>query len=593
MQKTTSPENGTHSRLQQLRSLIPYLRQYKKQLWLGFLFILLTNIVALVQPIILKRTVDALGGEISSSQLLMYVGAILLAALLEGVFLYYMRQTLIVMSRYVEFDLRNDVFAHLQKMSLRFFHNYSVGDIMARMTNDLNAIRSVAGPGIMYFCNTAVLLIGTIAVMLYLSPYLTLFAMLPLPIMVILVYKLMQKIHDIFKRTQEEFSDITTHAQENISGIRVVKAYVQEQMEQDRFEKLNKLYIDDNMRLAAIRGVLWSSMGFLSGIGILIILWLGGARVIGGGITLGVLVAFFTLLGRLTWPMIALGWVINLTQQGIASMGRINELLQTAPDIQESPQVRTDIRTIRGDIEFRNASFSYNGSPVLDNIDLKIPHGQTLAIVGRIGSGKSTLVNLIPRLIDLTSGDLLIDGIPIAEIPLPLLRKHIGYVQQETFLFSDTIRGNISLGLENASDAEVMEAAMISQLYNDVESFPKQFETMLGERGINLSGGQKQRTAISRAVIQKPSILILDDALSAVDTYTEEEILKRLRRLMKDRTSLIVSHRISTIRDADQIIVLENGRIAEQGTHRSLLKLDGIYADLFRKQQLEQELEAL
>lgn len=576
-----------------LLALLPELLKYKKRLVPGFLFILLTNFAGLFQPVLLQRAIDALKGEISEWGLLAYAGAILAVSFAEGVFLFLMRQSIIVASRYIEYDLRNRFFAHLQRMAMRFFHRYSTGDLMARATNDLNSVRALVGPGIMYFVNTIVLFIGALIVMLSLSPELTAYAVLPLPVMVLLVARLMRRIHDIFKRTQEQFSAMTTHAQENISGIRVVKAYVQENREIDYFRQLNAEYIDQNMRLAKIRGLLWASMGFLAGLGSLIILWIGGGKVAAGEMTIGTLAAFFALVGRMTWPMVALGWVINMTQQGIASMGRINEILRIEPDIRADSQVDQSIQTIRGEIEFRHVSFRYTSRNVLEDIDLKIEQGKTLAVVGPVGSGKTTLINLIPRLLEATQGTVFIDGRPIAEIPPDVLRKHIGYTPQETFLFSETIRENINFGVENASFDDTVAAAKIAQVLQEIESFPQRFETLLGERGINLSGGQKQRTAISRAIIRKPSILLLDDALSSVDTYTEEEILKRLRRVMRDRTCVITSHRISTIRDADEIIVLQQGRIVERGSHETLLAKAGVYADLFRKQQLEAELETL
>lgn len=584
-----------NEKIQHLRSLLPYLKKYRKRLLQGFLFIILSNGIGLFQPLVIKRAIDSLGGEIELQTLVGYAGLILAIALVEGVFLYLTRQTIIVTSRYIEYDLRNDFFAHLQKMSMRFFIKYTTGELMARATNDLNAVRSLVGPGIMYFFNTSVLLLGTLVVMVILNPKLTLFSLLPLPIMVIVVSRLMRKIHDIFRKAQEQYARITTHAQENISGIRVVKAYVQEALEKQRFERLNRQYIAHNLKLAKIRGTLWSSMSFLSGLASMIVLWIGGALITREELTIGALTAFFALLARLTWPMIALGWVINLTQQGIASMARLNEIFNTPPEIADHPQiVRKDIHSIRGDIEFVNVSFSYNGRPVLKHINLKIPHGKTFAIVGHVGSGKTTLLNLIPRLIEPTEGQILIDGIPIQSIPLDVLRRHIGYVPQETFLFSDTLKENIAFGIDRSiGEDELIEATRISQLYNEIQHFPDRFETMLGERGINLSGGQKQRAAISRAVVRKPSILLLDDALSSVDTYTEEEILKRLRQIMKERTCILVSHRISTIRDADTIIVLENGEIVERGTHDSLIAKDGLYADLYRKQLLEEELEEL
>lgn len=576
-----------------MRSLTPYLLKYRKRLLYGFLFILLTNIIALAQPLILKEAVDSLKGNITWEILSYYSLAIVGVVALEGVFRFLMRQMVIVVSRQVEYDVRNDFFSHLQKMSLRFFHRFSTGDLMARATNDLNAVRELVGPGIMYSVNTLILLTGTLVVMFSLSPMLTLYALIPIPVMAFLVYKFMGRIHDIFKVAQQEYSKITTHVQENVSGIRIVKAYVQEENEKSRFRAFNEPYIERNLQLAKIRAFLWPCMGFLSGIGMMIVLWLGGVKISDGGLTLGVLVAFFTLLNRLTWPIIALGWVINLTQRGIASMGRINEILATPAEIQDTPKTRREIKRIYGEIEFKNVSFRYQDEPILKNINLKIPAGKTLAVVGAIGSGKSTLLNLIPRLLEVTEGEILIDGKPIKEIPLDVLRKHIGLAPQETFLFSDSIAENIRFGAPDSSDTQVSQSADISQILNDVNEFPDGFATMLGERGINLSGGQKQRATISRAVIREPSILLLDDALSSVDTHTEEEILSRLRKTMHDRTTIIVSHRISTIYDADEIIVLKDGQIAQQGTHDQLVVQPGAYVELFKKQQLESELEAL
>ena len=587
-----SPEANPESKFDQLRSLFPYLSKYKFKIFLGFIFILLTNIVAVIQPIYIKKAIDSLETVSSEKALIFYALSLLGIAFLEGVFLFFMRQTIIVMSRYVEYDLRNDFFAHLQKISIRFFHRHPTGDLMARATNDLNAVRALVGPGIMYFVNTTIRLIGTLVVMLSINHMLTFFALLPFPIMVYVVAKMMIRIHDSFKRSQELYAEITTHAQENISGIRIVKAYIQEEFEKQRFAVLNQKYVNERLSLAKTRSLLWGCMGFIAGLGVLIVLWIGGNLVAKGTISIGDLTAFFTLFTQLTWPMVALGWVINLTQQGVASMARINEIMHIEPEIDLNSNGRKPEK-IAGEIEFKNVNFSYDATPVLCDLNLHIKPGTTLAIVGRTGSGKSTLANLIPRLLQPTGGEILIDGIPIEQLSLAELRRNIGYVPQETFLFSESIAENIAFGVEEALPEEIENAGKLSQVHEDILQFAKQYDTMLGERGINISGGQKQRTAISRAIIRDPAILILDDALSAVDTYTEENILRELRKELVNRTNIIISHRISTIQDADHIIVLENGAIVEQGDHEALLQQNGLYANLYQMQLLEESLEEL
>ncbi len=555
----------------------------------GCAFVVATNLFALFAPWVLKQAIDALKSGITQRALLGYAGLIVVVAFFGGVFRFLMRKTMIGVSRHIEYDLRNDFFAHLQKLSQTFYHEYKTGDLMARATNDLEAVRQVVGPAIMYSLNTVTSLIFFVA-MFHIDAHLALLSMVPFPIMAATVHQLARRLNKAHKEIQTQYATITSKVQENLSGIRVVKAYAQEEGEIARFRELNADFIDLNLGMVKIRGLMFAAMGLLVGVGDLIILWFGGLRVMDGSLSLGEFVAFFSYLGMLTWPMIALGWVINLFQQGAASMGRLNRIFESMPDIRDS-DTPVRIEHIEGDIEFRGLSFAYDGVPVLQNIDLKVPKGTTLAIVGPTGSGKSTLVNLIPRLIQATEGQVLIDGHPVEEIPLSVLRRSIGYVPQDTFLFSDTIAANIAFGVEDAPDGEVRAAAEVSHVYDDIMAFPRQFETLLGERGINLSGGQKQRTAIARAVLRNPSILLLDDSLSAVDTYTEEAILQQLREIMRDRTSIIVSHRISTVKDADVIGCLDNGRICELGTHDELVRLGGNYAALHEKQLLEEALE--
>lgn len=585
--------NPLHA-LRELKALLPYLRKYRGPvLWGGF-FIIATNIFALLLPRVIQEAIDGLEKDLNARALLVAAGLILGVSAGEGFFRYLMRQTIIVVSRLVEYDLRNDFFRHLQNMARSFYHRHATGDLMARATNDLNSVRTVLGPGIMYSANTVVVGLGAFAAMMFMNQKLTLLAMLTFPFMVVIVNRTMEKIHSTYERIQAQFSKITTRVQENLSGIRVIKSYLREDFEIAQFSELNRVYMEDNVALGKTEGVLWAGMGFLSGFGVLLLLYVGGLEVIAGNLTKGQFVAFFTYLSMLTWPMIALGWVINVVQQGTASMGRLNRILETPAEIRDDEHTDHRINSIRGEIEFQNVSFAYNeNATALRHINLKIPAGMTLAIVGHTGSGKSTLVNLIPRLLDATEGRLLIDGHDLKTIPLEVLRREIGFVPQETFLFSETIKENIEFGLQNGDGASMISAAKIARVHEEVEGFAERYDTMLGERGINLSGGQKQRTAIARAVVRQPRILILDDALSSVDTYTEDAILQGLRGVMRERTSIIISHRVSTVRDADLIIVLKDGRIAEKGTHDLLLLHNGLYAELSRMQQLEEDLETL
>ncbi len=579
---------------------MPYLRKYRIPLFWGFCTVVMSNILTVIQPRIIGQAIDTLKAGLETqhvdSAALMYYGLLVVGlSLVSGFFTFLTRQTIIVTSRHIEFDLRNDFLAHIQKLSLSYFQNTATGDIMAHATNDINAVRNVLGPGIMYPTDTCMTFTMVLVMMLLSDWKLTLMALIPLPVVSYVVYRLGKLINEKFEGRQEQFSRLTMRAQENFSGIRIVKAYVREVYEIGVFRDMSQDYLEKNLVLAKIQSVMWPLMFLLVGSSLVLTVYFGGLQVIRGTISLGTLTAFFGYLTLLIWPMIAFGWVTNILQQGAASMERLAKIFDSEPEIQNQPDIRSEMTSIRGEICFRNVTFSHLGarSPTLKNIDLTIPQGMTIAVVGYTGSGKSTLLNLIPRLYDATEGEVLIDGVNIKQIPLQNLRSAIGYVQQETFLFSDSLLENISYGTDNGTADHAREAAEVSQVAKDIGEFPMGYETIIGERGITLSGGQKQRTSIARAVMRNPKILILDDALSAVDTYTEEEILQRLRTVMKDRTSIIVSHRISTVKDADMIVVMNEGCIAERGTHEELVAFGGIYAELYEKQLLEEELEQL
>lgn len=574
--------------------LYGYLKKYRVPMIAGISYIVLTNLFQLATPLVTARAIDSLKTPVLS-QILINCAILVGLAFISGIFRYLMRDTLIGVSRKIEYEMRNDYYAHLQKMSSAFFQHNKTGELMALATNDLNAVRNLLGPGIMYSINTIVTTIIAVSVMLSIDPTLTLWAMMPFPFVVLVLYHFINIIHERFRLIQEQFSTLTARAQENISGIRVIKSYVQENHEIQKFQEINKDLIRRNLSLAKLDAFLWGVIPAIIGIGVLIVLWQGGLRIIAGKTTVGYILAFIMYQGLLAWPMMALGWVANLLQRGKASMERIYDIMETEPIIRDLPDVRQDVQTIAGSIEFKNVSFAYDGNaePVLKNINLKLPAGKTVAIVGHTGSGKTTLINLIPRLYDVSRGKLLIDGQDVRKIPLEVLRRNIGLVPQETFLFSETLHDNIAFGVQETSIPEIQEAAMVSRINVDLDQLPQGMDTMLGERGVNLSGGQKQRTAISRAVIRKPKILILDDAMSAVDTFTEKEILNRLRPIMRDRTSIIISHRTSTVKDADLIVVLEEGQIAEMGNHDQLMDRNGIYRELYEKQLLEESLEEL
>lgn len=586
--------------MRSLLKLWKYLRKYKKKIYLGFLFILLSNILSVFVPLFIRDGIDELRQQISSPALVRYALLIVGVTLFSGIFRFLIRQTIIVASREIEYDLRNDLWSHLQKLSLRFYQNTKTGDIMAHATNDINAVRSFLGPAVMYSFDTLTLFVFTLALMFSIDVELTFLSLLPFPVLSVFVYVFGKKIHILFTKIQEHFSVLTAKAQENLSGIRIVKAYVREESEIEHFRKLSYEYFKKNLRKIKVESLFRPILFIVIGSSIMIIMWFGGKKVIDGELTLGEITAFILYMGYLIWPAIAFGWITNITQQAAASQKRLNVLFAIEPEIKDSELTNYSINKLNGEIEFKNVYFRYrdNLSYVLENINLKIPVGSTFAIIGHTGSGKTTLVNLLLRFYDIREGEILIDGYDIKTIPLKILRDQISYVPQETFLFSDTLKNNITYGLNSFPTEEyvnqrVNEAVRIAHLTPDVESFPHGLETMIGERGITLSGGQKQRTSIARAVAKGGKILILDDCLSAVDTNTEEIILKNLKEFMKGRTCLIISHRISTIKDADQIIVLENGKIAERGTHDELVDLNGIYYRIYQKQLLEKELEEI
>jgi ATP-binding cassette subfamily B protein len=496
------------------------------------------------------------------------------------------------MSRDIEFDLRNDFFAHLLRLPPEYFARHRTGDIMARATNDLNAVRMMLGPGVMYWTETMFTFLFAISVMAWVDWRLTLLALLPAPLISGVVVLFGRYIHERFERIQQMFADISSRVQETLAGVRVIRAYVQEKAEMAEFERLNREFIRENIRLARTSGLFMPLLQALVGLGFLIVLWAGGMRLLDARISAGNFVMFYSYMGMLIWPMIALGWVVNLMQRGQASLGRIREVMTELPSI-ATPLQPKGRGAVRGEIEFQAAEVSWGATAALRGVDLKISAGSTVAIVGHTGSGKTTLVRLIPRLLDVTSGAVLVDGIDVRQWDLKDLRSSIGFVPQETFLFSATLAENIAFGVEHASRDEIRRAAEMAGLGPDLERLPKGLDTVVGERGITLSGGQQQRTAIARALLRNPRILILDDALSSVDTMTEERILNQLSALMKDRTTILISHRVSTVRHADRIYVLENGVIAEEGTHDELVGLGGYYADLYEKQLLEEELEAI
>lgn len=589
MEESTS-QNG--SRLKRFSTVTKYLKRYRPYLALGGVAIILTNLLALTIPYITKLIFDLLENGGSSGQILRLVLLSIGLAILAGLFRFFVRRTIIWASRRIEYDLRGELFTHLLKLSPSFYHQARTGDIMARATNDLEAVRMMIGPGIMHISNTFVTLVIAISFMLYLSPKLTLYALAPMIVFPIVVNRLGNLVHKRFVKIQQHFSELTATAQENIAGIRVVKAYRQEQAETKNFASMSNKYVDLNMDMARLYGVFFPLIMFLSSGLNLAVLYYGGLDVMNGSIPFGTLVAFFAYLSMLVWPMFALGWVVSLYQRGTASLDRINRILFTKPEI-KNHDGKLYTGEMKGKIEFRNLRFKYNGNYVLDGINLTIEPGQTVGLVGMTGSGKTTLVSLLSRLYPVKRGQVFIDGIDINDWELKALRCRIGFATQEPFLFSDTVAENIRFGFGEAEMDLITAASETAALSKDIEAFPDGYNTMIGERGITLSGGQKQRTAIARAILIEPAILILDDATSSVDTETEDEINERIKSVLKQRTAIIISHRISAVKEADVILYLQDGRIVEQGSHDQLLKLGGNYAELYRSQLLAMELEKL
>ncbi len=600
---------------QAVRRLLPYALRYRRRFATGLVCAVLTTVIALVSPWILKYAVDELHQGVTRAKLAFYAALLVAVGVAGGAFRFLMRRIIVGLSREIEYDIRNDFFARLQAMPAAYFQARRTGDLMSRATNDLNAVRMMVGPAVMYAVNTGIVFVIALALMISIDARLTLLALVPLPFVSLSVKVFGSAIHRRFDRIQAQLAELSALVQEALSGVRVIRAYRQEAFEAERFRRANREYVERNRRLIRLQGLFYPSLSFFLGLAALLVLWQGSRAVIQGRMTLGEFVAFNGYLTMLSWPMIAFGWVTNMLQRGLASWRRMLEVLEAVPSITDA-HARPALahRRIAGAVEVRDLTFAYDGRPVLDHVSFTAAPGQTVALVGPTGSGKSTLVHLLPRLWDPPPGTVFVDGVDVREWPLATLRRAIALVPQEPFLFSDTIAENIAVGAGAADGsgtapagrdaavpgaagpADLVEqirwAASVARLDKDVADFPHGYDTVVGERGITLSGGQKQRTALARALVADPRILILDDAFSAVDTYTEAEILARLREVLRGRTCVLVSHRISTVRHADLILVLVGGRIVERGTHETLVARGGVYAELYRKQLLEEELAA-
>jgi ATP-binding cassette, subfamily B, multidrug efflux pump len=580
--------------LKTLSTLWPYVRRYREGLALGIGALLMKDALLAALPLVIKHGIDSLMSGFRLSLVLQFAGLLIGLSALKGLFQYWMRVIIIGISRDIEFDLRNDLFHHLVALSQDFYGRYRTGDIMARSTNDLNAVRMMLGPGIMYWTETSVTLILSVAVMLHTDVHLTLMALAPAPLVSIAVIVFGRRIHARFEHIQKMFSDISSRVQENLAGVRVVRAYAQEEAEVSEFARLNLDYVRENIGLARIQGLFMPLLQALIGFTFLLVLWTGGRQLLQGRISMGAFVMFNTYMGMLIWPMIAFGWVVNLMQRGTASLDRINQILDERPSIASPAGSLARASEHSAEIRFRDVFMTFSQRrDALAGVDLTIAAGETVAVVGHTGSGKTTLVNLVPRLFDPTSGTVEVGGVDVRRYDPEELRHQIGFIPQETFLFSATLAANIAWGVADASPDEIRRAAEVAGLASDIESFPKGLDTMIGERGLTLSGGQKQRAAIARAILRKPRILILDDALSSVDTLTEEKILNELANVMRERTTILISHRVSTVRNANRIIVLDHGSVVEVGTHEELQRRGGYYAELYQKQLLEEELEAI
>ncbi|OLD62257.1 MAG: hypothetical protein AUI53_02150 [Acidobacteria bacterium 13_1_40CM_2_60_7] len=633
-QTPTQQAQPRQSAWKSLLGLVPYLRRHTGGIALGMLTQAAMGLTGTLLPLIIGAIVDCVNGAreplaqlgrvshlalgfllpyyhpLSKQTLAIFCTALILVCALQGLFSFWTRWILIGLSRDIEYDLRNDLLAKLVTLEPEFFVRNRTGDLMSRCTNDLNSVRMVLGPGVMYSANTFATMVLAVVLMFWISPRLSSYVLLPVPVVAATVWLFGQRIHTLYGKIQAALAVLSAKAQENLAGVRVIRAYAQEEAEIRGFDGPNRDYIDRNLRLIYLWSMFMPLLSTLIGLTFVLVLWQGGEQVMLRQISLGEFTAFYSFMIRLVFPMVALGFVTNIFQRGAASMGRLNYVLNATPGISDAGARIAPDAEPRGEIEFRNLTFTYpttvvgaargNGAaggdgagpqPVLCDINLRVPAGSTVAIVGPTGSGKSTLAALVARLWEAEPGRILIDGRPIQEWPLATLRRSIGFVPQDTYLFSETVAGNIAFGMESNNVDEILKAAEIASFDGDVQDFPGRYDTLVGERGITLSGGQKQRTALARAVIRNPRILILDDSLSSVDTQTEEHILGRLRDIMRDRTTLLISHRCSTVRDADQIVVLRNGRIVERGTHDELLVRGGYYADLYQKQLLEEELE--